>query len=52
MTGTFLTARWNNIVSIVLGLMAAIYIIVVLTSTVLGDAASFIGLVVIGGIGA
>lgn len=51
MTGTFLTARWNNIVSIVLGLMAAIYIIVVLTSTVLGDAASFIGLVVIGGIG-
>ncbi len=51
MEGNFLTARWNNIFSIVLGLVAAIYVIVVLTSTVLGDAASFIGLVVIGGIG-
>ena len=51
MADTFLTARWNNIFSIVLGVIAAIYVIVVLTSTVLGDAASFIGLVVIGGIG-
>ena len=51
MTGNFLTARWNNIFSIVLGLVAATYVIVVLTSTVLGDVASFIGLVVIGGIG-
>ena len=51
MTGNFLTARWNNIFSIVLGLVAVIYVIVVLTSTVLGDAASFIGLIVIGGIG-
>ena len=51
MTGNFLTARWNNIFSIVLGLVAAIYVIIVLTSTVLGDVASFIGLVVIGGIG-
>lgn len=48
--GSFLTARWSNILSIVLGLVAAIYVIVVLTSTVLGDAASFIGLIVIGGI--
>lgn len=46
----YLTARWNNILSIALGLVAAIYVIVVLTSTVLGDAASFIGLIVIGGI--
>ena len=51
MTGNFLTARWNNIFSIVLGLVAVIYVIVILTSTVLGDAASFIGLVIIGGFG-
>lgn len=51
MEGNFATVRWNNIFSIVLGLVAAIYVIVVLTSTVLGDAASFIGLVVIGGFG-
>ncbi len=51
MTGSFLTARWNNKMSIALGLVAAIYVIVVLTSTVLGDVASFIGLVVIGGFG-
>lgn len=51
MKGNFLTTRWNNIMSIALGLVAVIYVIVVLTSTVLGDAASFIGLVVIGGIG-
>ena len=51
MTCNLCTTRWNNIFSIVLGLVAAIYVIVVLTSTVLGDAASFIGLVVIGGFG-
>ncbi len=51
MESNFATVRWNNIFSIVLGLVAAIYVIVVLTSTVLGDVASFIGLVVIGGIG-
>ena len=50
-TGNFATVRWNNIFSTVLGLVAAIYVIVVLTSTVLGDTASFIGLVVIGGFG-
>ena len=50
MAGSFLTARWNNILSIVLGLLAAIYVIVVLTSTILGDEAAFIGLIVIGGI--
>ena len=51
MEGSFRTVRWNNIFSIVLGLVAMIYVIVVLTSTVIGDAASFIGLVVIGGFG-
>ena len=51
MEGSFRTVRWNNIFSIALGLVAAIYVIVVLTSTVLGDAASFVGLVIIGGFG-
>ena len=51
MEGNFVTVRCNNIFSIVLGIVAAIYFIVILTSTVLGDVASFIGLVVIGGIG-
>ncbi len=51
MEGNFATVRWNNIFSIVLGLVAAIYVIVVLTSTVLGDVASFVGLIVIGGFG-
>ena len=51
MTGSFLTARWNNIFSMVLGLVAAIYVIVVLTSAILGEVAGFTGLVVIGGFG-
>jgi len=51
MAGTFLTARWNNIVSIVLALIAAVYVIVALASTVLGNQAGFTGLVIIGGIG-
>ncbi len=50
MKDTFLTARWNNIVSIVFALIAAVYVIVVLTSPVLGNQASFTGLVIIGGI--
>ena len=48
MTSNFFTARWNNIVSIALGLVAAIYVIVVLIAGV--GTASFIGLIVIGGI--
>ena len=46
----FLTARWNNIVSIALGVVATVYIIVATTTTVLGDMAGFTGLVVIGGV--
>ena len=45
-----LTVRWNNTMSIALGLIAAIYVIVILTSTVLEDVVGFIGFVVIGGI--
>ena len=49
MTEEFLTARWNNIISVAVALIAALYIIVVLSSALLGDEARFIGLVVIGG---
>ncbi len=48
MTSNFFTARWSNIVSIALGIVAAIYTIIVLIIGV--GTAGFIGLVVIGGI--
>lgn len=44
----FLTVRWNNLLSLGLGIPALIYIIVVLTTTALSDRAGFIGMVVIG----
>ena len=44
----FLTARWNNILSLGLGIPALIYIIVTLSTTVLSDFGGFIGMVVIG----
>jgi uncharacterized membrane protein len=44
-----LSARWNNSFSIVLGIIAIIYVIVILSICALGETASFIGLVVIGG---
>lgn len=43
------TARWNNNFSVALGLITVSYVIVMLTSSVLGDMAAFTGLVVIGG---
>jgi len=48
MTSSFFTARWSNIVSIALGIVTAIYAIVVLIAGV--GTAGFIGLIVIGGI--
>lgn len=48
MTTSFFTARWSNVVSIALGLVAAIYVIAVLVSGV--GTAGFIGLIVIGGV--
>jgi len=49
----YFTARWNNILSIVLGLIVALLFIVVLTGAIssftTADAASFIALVAIGG---
>lgn len=44
----FLTVRWNNLLSLGLGIPALIYVEVVLTTPVLSDRAAFIGLVVIG----
>jgi hypothetical protein len=44
----FLTVRWNNLLSLGLGIPALIYAIVVLSTGVLSDKAGFIGLVVIG----
>jgi len=55
MKGKFLTARWNNIFSIVLGLVAVFFVIAVLTGMKVpfagGGETSFAVLVVIGGIG-
>jgi hypothetical protein len=44
----FLTARWNNWLTLALGLPALIYGIVVLSTSVLSDFWGFIGLLVIG----
>ena len=44
----FLTVRWNNLLSLGLGIPALIYVVVVLSTSVLSDSAGFIGLVVIG----
>ena len=55
MKGECLTARCNNIFSIVLGIVALVFVIIVLTDKIgpiaLGSWASFTTLVVIGGIG-
>ena len=45
----FLTRRWNNILSVGLGIPLLIYIVVVLSTSVLSDFASFIGIVIAGG---
>jgi len=44
----FLTVRWNNILTLGLGLPALIYAIAVLSTGILSDIAGFIGLVIIG----
>jgi hypothetical protein len=44
----FLTVRWNNLLSLGLGIPALIYVVVVLSTSLLSDRAGFIGLVVIG----
>ncbi len=44
----FLTVRWNNILTLVLGIPALMYIVLVLTTPVLSDKVAFIGLARIG----
>ena len=43
-----LTPRWNNLLSLGLGIPALIYVIIILSTSVLSDSAGFIGLVIIG----
>ncbi len=45
----FLTRRWNNVLTLALGLPALIYGVVVLSTPVLSPGAAFIGMAVIGG---
>ncbi len=44
----FLTRRWNNFLSVGLGIPLLIYIAVVLSTSVLSEFASFIGIVIAG----
>jgi len=46
----FLTLRWNNILTLGLGLIMLIYVYFVLSTSVLSDVAAFVGLVLIGAI--
>jgi len=46
----FLTLRWNNILTLGMGLIMLIYIYFVLTTSVLSDGVAFWGLVVLGAI--
>ena len=44
----FLTVRWNNLLSLGLGIPTLIYAVVVLSTSVLSDFAGFIGMAVMG----
>lgn len=44
----FLTVRWNNLISLALGLPALVYAVVMLSTPILSDQAGFIGMVIIG----
>ena len=46
----FLTARWNNVLTVGLGLVFVVYAVVVWSTSVLSDTAAFIGLVIIGAV--
>ena len=46
----FLTARWNNVLTIGLGLVVAIYAVVAWSTVIMSDRAAFIGLMVIGAV--
>ncbi len=44
----FLTARWNNYLTLGLGLILLVYVFFVMTSSVLSDGAAFFGIVILG----
>ncbi len=44
----FLTVRWNNILSLWLGIPALIYIVVALFTSMLSDKTGFFGFIVVG----
>ena len=44
----FLTVRWNNLLSLVLGIPALIFVVAVLSNSLFSDKAAFIGLAIIG----
>jgi len=44
----FLTRKWNNWLTLGLGLPALIYAIIVISTSILSDFTSFIGMVLIG----
>ncbi len=46
----FLTKRWNNWLTLGMGLPTLIYAVVVLSTSVLSDFAGFIGMAVIGAV--
>jgi len=46
----FFTRRWNNWLTLGMGLPTLIYVVVVLSTSVLSDFAAFIGIVVIGAV--
>jgi hypothetical protein len=47
MKDEYLTARWNNILSLGLGFILLVYVALIMSTTVLSDFAAFIGLAVI-----
>jgi hypothetical protein len=46
----FLTARWNNLLTLALGLVFVIYAVVVRSTSEVSDSAAFIGLSVLGAV--
>jgi len=44
----FLTVRWNNLLTLGLGLILLIYVVFVYSTSVLSDSAAFIGLAILG----
>ena len=44
----FLTVRWNNYLSLGLGVMVVTYVLIVLASSVWMDGGGFLGIVLIG----